>query len=30
MVKGLHAKRVQKRLEHKEFKVWLQITAKPL
>jgi hypothetical protein len=30
MVKRLRAKRVQKRREHKEFKVWLQITAKPL
>ena len=30
MVKRLRAKRAQKRCEHKEFKAWLQITAKPL
>jgi hypothetical protein len=30
MVKRLHARRARKRREHKEFKVWLQITAKPL
>jgi hypothetical protein len=30
VVKRLHAKRAQKRREHKEFKAWLQITAKPL
>jgi len=30
MVKRLRVKRAQKRCEHKEFKAWLQITAKPL
>jgi hypothetical protein len=28
-VKRLRARRAQKRREHKEFKAWLQITAKP-
>jgi hypothetical protein len=30
MVKRLRAQQAQKRREHQEFKVWLQITAKPL
>jgi hypothetical protein len=30
MVKRLSAQRARKRLEHQEFKAWLQITAKPL
>jgi hypothetical protein len=30
MIQRLRAKRAQKRREQKEFKAWLQITAKPL
>ena len=30
IVKRLCAKRAEKRREHKEFKAWLRITAKPL
>jgi hypothetical protein len=30
MIQRLRAKRAQKRREQKEFKAWLEITAKPL
>ena len=30
MIRRLRAKRAQRRREQREFKVWLQITAKPL
>lgn len=30
MIKRLRVKRAQKRREQREFKAWLQLTAKPL